>query len=371
MKILLFSRYDRMGASSRLRSFQYLPFLRKQGIRVDVSPLLDDSYLTDLYSGKKKRKMHIIARYFQRILQLFNSREYDLLWIESELFPWLPAWTEHSLYRSGIPYVVDYDDAIFHRYDMHPNKWVRRFIGRKIDRIMNHATLVIAGNTYLADRAHAAGAKRVEVLPTVVDIDRYPLDTVHTETGTSKSDNRFTIGWIGSPVTAHYLYSVQPALEEIGKKAGACLMTIGAGPVNIKQIRVADLAWSEKTESQFLNRIDVGIMPLPDTPWTRGKCGYKLIQYMACGKPVIASAIGANIDIVDHEKNGLLVSSQKEWITALTRLSEDEQLRKQMGYHGRKKVEHHYCLQITAEKLLYLLESCAGSFSFKYPFKYH
>ncbi|MCG8551721.1 MAG: glycosyltransferase family 4 protein, partial [Desulfobacterales bacterium] len=244
-------------------------------------------------------------------------------------------------------------------YDMHSNKWVRRFLGQRIDRIMKHAALVIAGNTYLADRAHAAGTKRVEILPTVVDIDRYPLDTVHTGTGASKSEGCFTIGWIGSPITAHYLYSVQPVLEEVGKEVGACLMTIGAGPVNIKQIRVKDVAWSEKTESQFLNQIDVGIMPLPDTPWARGKCGYKLIQYMACGKPVIASAIGANIDIVNHEKNGFLVSSQKEWISALTRLSKDKQLRKKMGYHGRKKVEQHYCLQITAEKLLYLLESCA------------
>lgn len=359
MKILLLSRYDRMGASSRLRSFQYLPFLRKQGIRVDVSPLLDDSYLTDLYSGKKKY-IRIIYRYIQRSLTLFNSRRYDLLWIENELFPWLPSWAESFFYRSSIPYVVDYDDAIFHRYDMHSNKWVRRFIGQKIDRIMKHAALVIAGNSYLADRAIIAGAEKVKILPTVIDLNRYLLKSDHKslEDSFNNSKNRFIIGWIGSPVTAPYLNHIQSALKEICSNDRASLMTIGAVPFQLNGVTVQNMNWSENIETRLLSQIDAGIMPLPDNPWTRGKCGYKLIQYMACEKPVVASAVGANNDIVDHGKNGFLASSQSEWISALTNLFEDRNLRKKMGRNGRKKVERHYCLQVTAETLLSFLKSC-------------
>ena len=121
MKILLLSRYGRMGASSRLRSYQYLPVLKKHGFEIDVAPLLDNSYLTNLYGGGKKKKIYIIQKYLDRFLKLLNCHKYDLLWIEKELFPWLPSWVEEFLARLGVKYIVDYDDAVFHRYDMLEN----------------------------------------------------------------------------------------------------------------------------------------------------------------------------------------------------------------------------------------------------------
>ena len=354
MKILLLSRYGRMGASSRLRSYQYLPVFKRHGIKINVAPLFDDAYLKNLYAGRKKRIMPIACRIFSRLLKLMTRQRYDLLWIENELFPWLPSWAEQWLAASGIKYMVDYDDAIFHRYDMLKSRVPKKILGHKIDRIMQGAALVIAGNDYIADRAEKAGAKKVEILPTVVDLDHYPLDSP------PRSD-KFTIGWIGSPVTAPYLYPATPALGTLCRQNNAQLVTIGAGPVHMDHVRITDHRWSEDTEVARISEFDAGIMPLPDDPWTRGKCGYKLIQYMACAKPVVASAVGANLQIVDHGKNGFLVETQEQWTHALTLLADNPDLREKMGRQGRKKVETQYCLQKTAPKFITLLNQCLSN----------
>jgi len=351
MKVLLLSRYGRMGASSRIRSYQYIPELEKHGIKIDVAPLLDDSYLADLYAGRKKRKKNIIHSYFSRTLKVVGSRNYDLLWIEKELFPWLPSWIEQLLTMLSVKYIVDYDDAIFHRYDMLENTLVKRVLGQKIDRIMRGAALVIVGNDYLEKRAFKAGAKRIACVPTVIDLNRY-------STNKFVSNEVFTIGWIGSPATVQYLKYAGPVITELCKNNKARLVTIGAGHLTVEGIVAKDHSWSEETESKIIREFDVGIMPLPDQPWTRGKCGYKIIQYMACGKPVVASAVGANIEIIDHGKNGFLVESEKEWLEMITLLSQDKEMRKKMGLNGRKKVETQYCLQVTASKLIHLMRSC-------------
>ena len=340
-----------MGASSRLRSYQYLPILKECGFEIDVAPLLNDSYLKDLYAGRNKNKANLINRYFHRFSKVISCHKYDLLWIEKELFPWLPSWVEEFLAGLGVKYIVDYDDAVFHRYDLLENNLQKKIIGQKIDRIMQGAALVIAGNDYLAKRAVMAGAKRVERIPTVIDLDRYSIDNLF-------QNEIFKIGWIGSPVTAKYLYHIKDALAAMCNNNKTRLVTIGAGPLQIKNVLMKDHPWSEETEVDSIGNFDVGIMPLPEEPWTLGKCGYKLIQYMACGKPVVASAVGANIEIIDHGENGFLVESEEDWVKALTLLSEDKELRKKMGRHGRKKVEAAYCLQVTSSKLITLLKSC-------------
>ena len=152
MKILLLSRYGRLGASSRVRSLQYLPFLSKGDMNVDVEPLFSDEYLEALYGGNTRWKM-VLAGYLHRLKILVNIKKYDLIWLEKEIFPFLPAVFERFFNVLGVPYVVDYDDAIFHRYDQHHSWLIRVLLGRKIDAVMRHASLVITGNAYLAERA--------------------------------------------------------------------------------------------------------------------------------------------------------------------------------------------------------------------------
>ena len=158
MNCLLLSRYGRLGASSRMRFYQYLPFLESQRIHVETAALLDDSYIRNLNSGNSTDWASILGSYLKRVRSLARSRRFDLVWVEAEVFPWLPDWGELWLSWRHIPYVVDYDDAAFHRYDLHSLAAVRWLLGHKIDRVMKRAALVVAGNSYLADRARQAGA---------------------------------------------------------------------------------------------------------------------------------------------------------------------------------------------------------------------
>ena len=351
LRVLLLSRYGRLAASSRLRSYQYLPYLRELGIVVESKPLFDDRYIERLYRGRRRNAVPILAGYASRLWHLATASRFDLLWIEYELFPWLPAWFERLVSRLGVPYVVDYDDAIFHRYDLHPNALVRRLLGRKIDHVMREAKLVIAGSDYLAEHARRAGARRVERVPTVVDLDRYHVTT-------PAADRTYTVGWIGTPLTAPYLELVRGALADVSRDGRVRVSLIGSGPVRLDDVAVDMRPWSESTEVAELQRFDVGIMPLRDEAWERGKCGYKLIQYMACGRPVVASPVGASRQIVEHGMNGFLAGTPAEWVVALRAL-EDPALRARMGEAGRAKVEQAYCVQVTAPRLASLLRSVA------------
>jgi len=353
MRVVLLSRYDRLAASSRVRSYQYIPYLRELGIAVESRPLFDDRYIERLYRGRRRLVMPILAGYVRRLWDLITASRSDLLWIEYELFPWLPAWFERALARLGVPYVVDYDDAIFHRYDSHRAALVRGVLGRKIDQVMQGARVVLAGNEYLAERARRAGAARVEWIPTVVDLNRYQVPTPH-------HDRPYTVGWIGSPLTAPYLQLIRDALAQVCRDDGVHLTLVGSGPVSLDHVAVDVRPWSESSEVQELQQFDVGIMPLRDEPWERGKCGYKLIQYMACGRPVVASPVGTSSQIVEHGINGFLATAASEWVQALRALR-DPELRARLGAAGRAKVERDYCVQVTAPRLAALFHSiCAA-----------
>jgi glycosyltransferase involved in cell wall biosynthesis len=325
---------------------QYIPFLTQQGLEVTVRPLLNNNYLEVLYQRGKRLPGTVAAAYARRLITLLTCRDNDLVWIEKELLPWFPASLEHLLLGHRVPYVVDYDDATFHNYDRHPNPLVRRLFGRKIDRIMSHAAWVVAGNEYLAERARCAGARRVTVLPTVIDLDRYPNPT------SVRPPRPFTIGWMGSPSTRRYLEAIRPALARMSSLHAAKVVLIGSGAVRWEDVDVEVRPWSETSEVADLRSCDVGIMPLDDTPWERGKCGYKLIQYMACGLPVVASPVGANCSIVRDGETGYLADTPEAWYRALDRLGMDSLLRQQMGAAGRLRVETSCCLQKTGPLLL-------------------
>ena len=156
MKILFLTRYGPLGASSRVRALQFLPTFERMVWTCDVSPLFSDVYVQALYA-KTGRMNSALVGYLNRLTILLRARRYDLLWIEKELLPFLPALAERLLASAGISYVVDYDDAWFHRYDRHHSSIVRKLLGRKIDAVMRHARVVVAGNRYIAARAEAAG----------------------------------------------------------------------------------------------------------------------------------------------------------------------------------------------------------------------
>lgn len=350
LKVLLLCRHSRRGSSSRLRMLQYLPYLEARGVDVAVSSLFNDRYLDDFY-GNGRRPANIIAAYLRRLVSLLGSRRYDLLWIEKDLFPYLPGLAEHMLAVLRIPYVVDYDDATFHHYDR--NFFSRAILGKKIGRIMCRAALVVAGNEYIMEHAMQAGAKRIKVIPTVVDIDRYPVSY-------KRKEECVRIGWIGCPETSRYLLPMQNILAHVCAKGDVKFIAVGSGPLPFDDVNLEIRDWCEDREAEDVSSFDVGIMPLDETDFELGKCGYKLIQYMAAGKPVIATSIGINSQIVDHGVDGFLAKDSQEWIDAIEALKGNEQMRIHMGAAGRKKVEEKYNLNVTGPKLYSALCEAAG-----------
>jgi glycosyltransferase involved in cell wall biosynthesis len=253
------------------------------------------------------------------------------------------------------PYALDLDDAMFHTYDRHPRALVRWAWGRKIDRLMQGAALVTAGNAYLAERAVQAGARWVEIVPTVIDLDRYPPPAPPM----AAADGPVDIVWIGSPATASYLEMLAAPLRQLAARQHVRLVVIGIDAPAMRGVEVVAKAWSAATETADLACCHIGVMPLPDSPWERGKCGYKLIQYMACGLPVVASPVGANCEIVQQEHNGLLAGDDSQWLRSLAQLVADAGLRQRLGRAGREMVEHRYSVQAQAPRLAAMLRQAA------------
>ncbi|SFF42678.1 Glycosyltransferase involved in cell wall bisynthesis [Fontimonas thermophila] len=353
MKILLLPRYSRNGASTRLRFLQYLPILRAQGIEVIEAPFFDECYLHRLYAGSPAYGS-VIRAFCRRFSRLLTDSGADLIWLEKEALPWLPWWFERRLLPRHVPIVSDYDDAVFHRYDLHRSRFVRWLLGSKIGAVMAASRLVMAGNRYLADHAIRAGARQVETVPTVVDLEHYRFKRIADDEG------QLRIGWIGTPGTwRDYMTPMMPLLIEVAGAHGARLRVVGAGPAAEAHPLLELRPWSEATEVSDIQQMDIGIMPLDDSPWSRGKCGYKLIQYMACGLPVVASPVGVNCEIVEHGVNGFLARTEAEWREALSTLLRDADLRRRMGQAGRKKVETHYSLQVWGPRVAQLLRNAA------------
>jgi glycosyltransferase involved in cell wall biosynthesis len=348
MRVLVLSKYGRQAASARHRLLAYQPHLAAQGIEMEFSPLLNDEYLQERLEGGSANAKLVAFAYLRRVVALASVRNYDLVLVHKEIFPYFPAWVEQLLARLKIPYIVDYDDAVFHMYDDHSNKVVRQILGSKMSRVLAGARAVIAGSEYLAAYARRFNP-RVHVVPTVVDMERYP-----SKNWNERGQEQFTIGWIGSPSTAPYLDLVREPLVTFCRETSACLSTMGAPGYRIENLELMSHRWSEATEVDFLRKCDVGIMPLSDEKWARGKCAFKLIQYMACGLPVIASPVGANIDVVTPQV-GYLADTHAGWLTALQALYADRSLRRNLGLAGRLRCEVSYSLASQEERVAQII----------------
>lgn len=358
MRVLILTRYGRLGASSRVRFLQYVPWLEEAAIQVTVEPLLSDDLLRQRYARGAYPTWALLGGYLKRWATLRRQVEFDVLWIEKEALPWWPLWLEAALLRS-VPYVLDYDDAVFLAYDASPKAWVRRLFAGRLGRLMAKAALVVAGNEYLANYARSSGAARVVVVPTVLDLARYPARRLRSSV-VSSGLSRLRVVWIGSPATVHYLQLLAEPLRLLALDANFVLYVIGGGAVQLPGVPIEAAPWSEDTEVEAIASCDIGVMPLLDSDWERGKCGYKLIQYMACGLPVVASDVGVNPEIVEQGVNGFLANSDQEWVAALRTLLGDPSLRAKMGQAGRQRVERDYCVQQTGPRMVKLLQSVGG-----------
>jgi glycosyltransferase involved in cell wall biosynthesis len=344
MRILMLPRYTVRGASSRYRFWQYVPGLRSAGHEVDIKPLMSDGYLTELY-GTGRRGWQWLARgYAARFLDALRAGRYDAVLCEHEVFPFLPASAEMIFSKRNARFILDYDDAPHCKYERWP------MLRKKIGRLMAAAETVVVGNDELASYARKF-TPHVTVIPTVVNLAAYPNHQ------SAVPSSKIRIAWIGTPMTANYLKPLIPELERLQKNHRQVVFRfIGAGSFAPKGLRIESWEWSAATEGQLLSECDIGIMPLSDTEFTRGKCGLKLIQYMACGLPVVASPVGVNQKIVEENRNGFLAADAGEWFEKLEALVENADLRKRLGEAGRRKVAAQYTVEHGLVKWLEILE---------------
>lgn len=353
INVLALTKYGRMAASSRYRFLNYIPLLSERGITVTTMPLLSDAYVARLFAGERIDFGDVARGFVRRAIALASSHRFDVLWIEGELFPRLPAFAERLLSLFGCRYVVDLDDAVFHTYDRHPRRLFRFLLGDKIDVILRRAAAVTAGNEYLAERASRAGATRVFLVPTAVD------DRAYASVKRLAHD-KLTFGWIGSPGTAHYLRTIQSELEQVCRSLPASLRLIGAGQHQLTCSDVTLSRWNEESEIEELASCDIGLAPLFEGPWERGKCGLKAIQYMAAGLPVLAAEVGALPSVIAHGETGFLYRTGAEFISFAERLGADCDLRSRLGAAGRQRVAVRYSMHNWVETVWKVLATASG-----------
>jgi glycosyltransferase involved in cell wall biosynthesis len=351
--VLLLSRYTRKGPSSRVRHYDYLPALEQAGFRVTCAPFLDDEYIERLFGGKSSSPQVLIRAYWRRLRQIAGAQRYDLIWIEKEALPWLPAVLEFAFLR-GRPVVIDFDDAWHLRYATHRNPAIRLLLGHKLETGVAKATVVTVGNSMLANWAKSSRAPHVIEMPVTVDVDRYPV--------LPPPDGPFTIGWIGTPMNDAYLALIAEPLRRLHAAYGARLRVIGGtGRLSLGDVAIDHVPWREDTEAMELARCHVGVMPMRDGPWERGKCGYKVIQYMAAARPAVASAFGASTSIIVHGQTGFLADGTEEWVAALGGLAADRERARRLGLAARQRAEATYSVQCVAPKLIEILRNAVAS----------
>lgn len=353
LRVLGLSLYGPQAASHRVRLSQFQPGLADAGIDLQIQSFFDDAYLQRSFSGARPSLRGLLAAYGRRFQSLRVLDRFDLAIVYGDLLPFLPGFLERQLLQ--IPFTYDFDDAFFLKYRTGRFRLLQSLLGAKTDCLMAAAVAVTAGNYGLATYARRFN-NNVAVLPSVVDTDQFrpvvPPPVVELA-------NPFTVGWIGSPSTAPYLQLLVEPLQQLARDRLVRLLVVGGPAPAISGLEIIELPWCLEQEVQLIQQFDVGVMPLPDTPWTRGKCAYKLIQCMACGIPVVASPVGANVEAVPREC-GLLAVSPGEWLEAFQCLAEDSALRQRMGRAARRWVEERYSLRSVMPILVDVIQAAAA-----------
>lgn len=344
--------------SQRYRVEAFLDRWRARGILVDYAWVLDRADLAVFYgAASPARKAVVAARALGRRLRSLAARPAPDVWlVQREAFFLGGAWGEW-LAGQRAPVVFDFDDAIWIRATSTANRryaWLKNV--DKIPRAVGMADLVIAGNHYLGEWA-SAHAARVHVVPTVVDTEHFAPPARDTASGP------VVIGWSGSASTIEHLRPLLPVFDRLAAHFGdrLSIRVMGDPGFTHEPLGLAGERWTPEDELALLRRMDIGVMPLPDDDWARGKCGLKGLVAMSMGAATVMSPVGVNAEIVQHGANGFLARSADDWFAVLARLIDDADLRQRIGRAGRETVVDRYSVQRWEPVLAGLLHDAAGA----------
>ncbi|HVF80947.1 MAG TPA: glycosyltransferase [Flavisolibacter sp.] len=352
-KILFLLPYPiRRAPSQRFRVEAFFPYLKEKGFTFKTHTFFDDSVWKILYQqGSVLQKGWGVTKGFvsRWVILLFEAWRYDFIFIHREAAPIGPPvfeWILAKLFRKRLIY--DFDDAIWIPNTSNENKlanWFKAFW--KVRHICKWAYKVVGGNDYLCSYAGNFNRNIVKI-PTCVDINR------HTNALKVSHQEKLIVGWTGSHSTLSYLDAIVPVVEKLQQDFKFTFLVISNKAPELKLRDWVFIRWSEKTEIEDLLKIDIGIMPLKNDEWSEGKCGFKIIQYLALGIPAVASPVGVNSKIIQDGLSGFLCNTEEEWVQVLKNLLTDACLRKQMGNEGRKKIVEEYSVQSQKEKFVHL-----------------
>jgi glycosyltransferase involved in cell wall biosynthesis len=341
MPSILFVASHRAGRSpnQRFRFEQYMGFLQANGFHCELSYLVEASDDTFLYKpGHFLDKLRFVRRSVaKRRRDVSRATDFDIIFICREALMTRSTHFERAFRKKGTRIVYDFDDSIWLSNVSDANRkwgWVKD--PSKTSKLIALADRVFAGNDYLADYARSFN-KKVVVLPTTIDTDEY-------QPRATRAEGPIVIGWSGSITTIqHFQYAI-PALKAIQQRYGdkVTFRVVGDGSYCVPELGITGLPWRKDTELDDLRAMDIGIMPLPDDEWARGKCGLKGLQYMALGIPTLMSPVGVNSAIIQDGVNGFLAHDTDEWVAKLGRLIDDTDLRRRMGAEARRSVEEHW-----------------------------
>jgi glycosyltransferase involved in cell wall biosynthesis len=326
-------------------------------MRCTMSPLLPDVYLEKVLSaGSRTRQLTALlpsiaaweAKRWRVITR--EAAKYDVVYLEYEALPYAPAFLERPLFSRGQRVVSDYDDAVSVVYEEHSNPLVRAMLSSKVPSTVKQSTHVIAGNANLADWIRRYNPS-VTVIPTSVDLEKFPLPQAP-----SAPEGRPVLVWLGTPSSAEYLQVIEQPLRALRKRHDFVLKVIGLDNCEMPGVDTVVLPWQEATELEEIQSSWIGLMPLTDDPYSRGKSGFKLVQYMAAGIPAVASPIGAACDIVRDGESGFLAGSDQQWTEKLAALIEKPALRAQFAHAGRIIIQKNYSLEANAPRFLAVLQ---------------
>jgi glycosyltransferase involved in cell wall biosynthesis len=346
-RIIYFTKYTEAGPSSRYRSYQYKKYLENNGFEIVINPLFPSKYIADLYGKGKKNIWILIPQYIKRFFQVLFLKNYDILFIEYELFPYIPFFFEKIALLNKKNIVLDYDDATFHTYDKSGSKLIKVLCGSKIYQLVQLSSLTITGSPYLSKVLSKYSANVVEI-PTSISFKKYQ----NTKSLTSTNDV-FIIGWVGSKNTSVNVLPLKSVFIQLQQKYNIKLHLIGFDkkllPL-LEGVHYESIVWEASTEVETISKFDVGIMPLENNFFNQGKCGFKLIQYMACGIPTISTPLEANIKI-NRNNGNLFATSTEEWFVAFENvINNKDWFKLNVGEKNRQIVENEYCIESNYNK---------------------
>lgn len=344
---LMLDPYD-TTPGQRFRIEQWEPHLKQNGIVIDHFSFTDEDLRKVLYrEGHYAAKVKGMAKaFFRRIGHIFKSSEYDVIYLYRTATMVGPPWLERILKRRKTPFILDFDDAIFITHTSKANArfgWLK-FAGKTAE-ICSLSDTVTVGNSFLADYAGKYN-DNVYVVPTGIDTSKYRLPPPK-----DKKDEPIIIGWTGSSTSQYQLEDFEPVLAELHKKRGDDIeiRVISDREPAFETVPYVWRAWSSEKEVEETAKIDIGIMPIRDDDWSRGKCAAKALQYMSLGIPAVCSDVGANRDVINHGENGFLAKTPEEWLNFLEKLIDDSRLRAELGAAGRETIVESYSMIKCAE----------------------